>query len=274
MDLMDDGLFAGFEPEAKRPRQAAVGPTHREAAPVAAVQRGALGLPPPFASMQNECVASVLYSEHIDAESRQRLERVFRESTVAPLPPGAAPPTNAAPAAVAEGAVHYFQAFSADYAGAASAAAAAATPSPAYDRLLETPFPHDAPTERPRGNRRPKGFQGRYFDAPTSSSARPGMLSAELRAQLGIGPNDPPPFLARMQALGYPPGYMGDPNAPADEVGELEFFTAASGAGAAGEPPGSHVPLVDFPGLNVPPPAGADPRMWGWRGPVVRPAPT
>ena len=30
------------------------------------------------------------------------------------------------------------------------------------------------------------------------------------------------------------------------------------------------VPLVAFPGLNAPPPDGAEPRAWDWRGPVTR----
>ena len=36
----------------------------------------------------------------------------------------------------------------------------------------------------------------------------PGQLSAELRAALGISPLAPPPWLARMRRLGYPPGYI------------------------------------------------------------------
>ena len=36
----------------------------------------------------------------------------------------------------------------------------------------------------------------------------PGQLSAELRAALGISPMAPPPWLARMRRLGYPPGYV------------------------------------------------------------------
>ena len=36
----------------------------------------------------------------------------------------------------------------------------------------------------------------------------PGQLSSELRAALGILPSAPPPWLARMRRLGYPPGYI------------------------------------------------------------------
>ena len=34
---------------------------------------------------------------------------------------------------------------------------------------------------------------------------RPGQLSDETQAALGIGPLDPPPWLDRMRELGYPP---------------------------------------------------------------------
>lgn len=45
----------------------------------------------------------------------------------------------------------------------------------------------------------------------------PGQLSAELRAALGISPSAPPPWLARMRRLGYPPGYvMADAEAAVD----------------------------------------------------------
>ena len=53
---------------------------------------------------------------------------------------------------------------------------------------------------------------GRYFvedGTPSGEFAgiEPGKLSEELRAAMGIGPLDPPPWLPRMRALGYPPGY-------------------------------------------------------------------
>ena len=38
-------------------------------------------------------------------------------------------------------------------------------------------------------------------------SRRPGQLSPELRAALGIGPDDPPPWLFIMQRVGPPPSY-------------------------------------------------------------------
>ncbi len=60
----------------------------------------------------------------------------------------------------------------------------------------------------------------RYYDDPavTMNSAagntdseladlKPGQLSSETRAALGLGPLDPPPWLDRMRQLGYPPMY-------------------------------------------------------------------
>ena len=96
------------------------------------------------------------------------------------------------------------------------------------------------------------------------------MISADLRALLGVGPDEPPPYLRKMQFHGYPPGYMGVPSVGGEEP-QLEWHTEA------GRPPqdaaagGPVVPLVDFPGLNVPPPAGADPVAWNWRGPITKP---
>ena len=51
----------------------------------------------------------------------------------------------------------------------------------------------------------------RYFkDADEEfSDLKPGMLSAELRVALGgLASRDPPPWLQRMRAMGYPPGYV------------------------------------------------------------------
>ena len=57
-------------------------------------------------------------------------------------------------------------------------------------------------------------------------------------------------------------------------------FTSCSGGASASQHARSHVavapneqrlvPLVAFPGLNAPPPDGAEPRAWDWRGPVTR----
>lgn len=55
----------------------------------------------------------------------------------------------------------------------------------------------------------------RYFEADKNGAdaslldLKPGVLSADLRAALGgLASTDPPPWLHRMRALGYPPGYM------------------------------------------------------------------
>ncbi len=42
-----------------------------------------------------------------------------------------------------------------------------------------------------------------------SARFRPGVISSALRAALGIGPDDPPPWLINMQRFGPPPGYPG-----------------------------------------------------------------
>ena len=53
----------------------------------------------------------------------------------------------------------------------------------------------------------------RYFLSAAEDSRsefadlRPGQLSGDMRAALGLGPLDPPPWLQRMRELGYPPGW-------------------------------------------------------------------
>ena len=71
----------------------------------------------------------------------------------------------------------------------------------------------------------------------------PGVLSPDC-ALLGIGPLQPPPYLYKMQALGYPPGYIGPPVAAADARAPLTFLDAApppaangNGGGARTAPP-------------------------------------
>lgn len=198
----------------------------------------------------------------------------------------------------------------ADYAGAASAAAASVAPRPLYDRLVDLPMElsdevtaeSSAGAVRVAGGRGSTGgssgrsgrgsarrapatvaFRGRYFDAE-ERAATPGQLSAELRALLGMREGDPPPYLSRMQQLGYPPGYLGDPSSRDAEDAPLVLIESAAEEGrrqsgsqaearSGGAPPRQpptrrvpvRVPMVDFPGLNVPPPPGADPYSWGWR---------
>ena len=68
------------------------------------------------------------------------------------------------------------------------------------------------PARRSRG-RALAAWGRRYFSEGGGSVAeefaglRPGALSRELRAALGVAETAPPPWLARMRALGYPPGY-------------------------------------------------------------------
>ena len=284
MDIDDNALFAAFDapsapawapPKALKPASSASppllndGPAEKPADKTAVESASAISVPVPFNSMERECLATVSFSSHIDPVSRRRIEEAFRSATVAHTEELSLPQAEV---------VHYFQAFTADYTGAASATAAAALPRPKYDRLCEEALPRAAKSAAPR--RRQQGFQGRYYDAPAPES-KPGVLSAELRRQLGIGPNDPPPYLSRMLRQGFPPGYLGDPAAAGDAGSptQLQFIADAMGGGESLAPttpaPGAsrHVPLVNIPGLNVPPPPTADPVMWGWRGPIAPPAP-
>lgn len=98
---------------------------------------------------------------------------------------------------------------------------------------------------------------------------KPGALSAETRACLGIGEFDPPPWLQRMREIGYPPGYLDvkeDENQPSGitiygaedakpeyEDGELP---------ERGEPILERTMTVEFPGINAPIPENADERRW------------
>lgn len=49
-------------------------------------------------------------------------------------------------------------------------------------------------------------YEGREFETKLSSQ-RPGVLSAELRAALGMSDRDPPPYLQNMQRVGPPVSY-------------------------------------------------------------------
>ena len=335
---MDDSLFYHFlsAPQAAE-QQLASSPASsaRPAQPVVATPAGPAppanddgsSVPPPppasgFGHLHSECIASVNF-HGIDDVTRSQLEQVLRDAVLAPAKRQklAEPTCGVAPAGV----VHFFQAFCADYAGASSAAAAAFTAAqPQYERLLSEPLPlarlqakaigggrtvaggRGAGRSGGRGGGNGAGrvassltaFNGRYYDA--EPTVRPGALSAELRALLGMREGDPPPYLRRMQQLGYPPGYLGDPSArgetlleliddealpaaaPAAEAGgrtdearaasggmSARFSIGSSGSSAALRPaPRRHVPLVDFPGVNVPPPPDAHLPSWNWLGPV------
>jgi hypothetical protein len=266
-DADEAELFGGFD--AGPP----AAPAHAApaAAPPAEGPQG-LALPPQFAHLGTECLLSVAY-RRLAPEDRARLESLLRQMAVPPeseQQPGDDTP------------VHFFQSYVVDYAGEVDGAAAAALRKPVFEPLLSEPLPGraaPAPSRGPNRQRSRPGFQGRYFDAEPNGGT-PGVLSAELRALLGIGEHDPPQYLARMRNLGYPPGYLGRPGQPAAEPADpqLEFFEQPAppqrAASSAPPPEASTAPLVptvDFPGLNVPPPADCDPARWGWRGPVAAP---
>ena len=187
----------------------------------------ACALPSRLQHLDSERLASISYAR-LSHRDRETLERLLSASV-----------TDEEASAESAGAVHYFQAYCVDFLGAPSAAAAAAMPQPQYERLFDEPLPR-APCAPPRQPRRPNGFQGRYFDAPEAAHA-PGVLSAELRALLGIGPADPPPYLRRMRELGYPPGYVGVTPSSADggeaEEEELCWHAHATEPAARGGAP-------------------------------------
>eukprot|EP00249_Psilotum_nudum_P020226 c27610_g1_i2 orf=283-2313(+) len=106
---------------------------------------------------------------------------------------------------------------------------------------------------------------------------KPGVLGSETRQSLGIGALDPPPWLNRMRELGYPPGYIDEPDEPS---GITIFGThdSADGGylGEDGEITGnrgfmekcstaSQTMTVEFPGLNAPIPEKANKRLWAAR---------
>ncbi|DBB00895.1 TPA: hypothetical protein ACH3X1_000812 [Trebouxia sp. C0004] len=138
--------------------------------------------------------------------------------------------------------------------------------------------------ERGSGGRSTKSNTARYYDdlaATTNSAAgntdseladlKPGQLSSETRAALGLGPLDPPPWLDRMRQLGYPPMYKYDKRTDT-ELFIFDDQTGSDGPKAAAK--GTPVPpeklhfehgqeTIMFPGVNAPMPGGADYALWG-----------
>ncbi len=240
-----------------------------------------------FEHLREEHLATVNYG-HLGDEDRARLEELMRECTATTAQGAVSELTR--PLTDESGTVHFFQAFVADFAGSSSAQAAYSAPRPHYNRLVDEPLPLQRKSQangrgaggrgaggngRRGGPRATDAFSGRYFDAP--SAVRPGAISNELRALLGMREGDPPPYLARMRQLGYPPGYLGNPDQADEEEPALQLFdeppastSASARAGPLAPPPGA--PLVDFEGLNVPPPSGSNEREWGWSGPITRAA--
>lgn len=300
-DAFDDGPPPASTPTAAKPTAQAPSP------PPSTTRRSAFG------HLEAECIASISY-HNIEDEARARLEQVLRECAVPTARKRQRPESTPACALATAGSVHYFQAFAADFAGASSVAAAAAASSPRYERLLAEPVGSSrggkgggkgggaglgkgggrgGAGSGGRGGRGPvsavTSFSGRYYDQ--EATVRPGELSRELRGLLGMRDGDPPPYLARMQQLGFPPGYLGDPHAGEETPLELlshEAATAEAGAeasagarttdgtAASSRDRGAHdanrhvlhqpVPLVEIPGLNVAPPPGANLALWNWRG--------
>jgi len=120
---------------------------------------------------------------------------------------------------------------------------------------------------------------------------RPGLLSLRAKEALGMGPRDPPPWLAQMQRLGVSPAYQrqGYCSLPgptralppkdkpykirsmqqdADEVEEGQIEEGNSNQDFIpcphGPPRLEHV--YYFPGVNCPPPPGSNLQRWGWVG--------
>jgi len=293
-DLAEDALFGSFGGESSGTAAAhpPVTPAHaagssdtvqqqppKEQQP--ALEPRAAGVEPPRFT-RGECLLSATF-RRISSHDRARLEKLLRELSVPE------DEEQSSEASVPEGVVHYCQAYCIDYAGESSAAASAGLPRPQYERAVENMNAVPPVAARTNSNKRQRsqGFQGRYFDAPpasASAAAKPGVLSVELRALLRIGELDPPPFLHRMQNLGYPPGYLGHRRPTADEeatAATLRFLPdKADGGGdstmegtALDEAAPPRVPLIDFPGINVPPPPDANWAQWNWRQQIVQPAP-
>uniref|UniRef100_A0A7S4B3X2 PSP proline-rich domain-containing protein n=1 Tax=Chrysotila carterae TaxID=13221 RepID=A0A7S4B3X2_CHRCT len=237
----------------------------------------------PFPFMEQECLISIR-RRLISDDDRVRLEKVLRELRVPDEEEGEYAPQAFSQSVQDAGRIDYCQSYCVDYVGASNAASAATWPGPVYEQPLHPLIPASevcavpvTDGRRDQKRKRTQTFQGRYFDLPASSTAEktPGKLSPELRALLGIGELEPPPYLFRMQNLGYPPGYFGPP--PSQEAGtgdDLKLYgdQPTKATLRAGSAAGPSQPLIDFPGLNVPPPAGANPSHWNWRRPVVQPS--
>ncbi|XP_074591959.1 uncharacterized protein LOC141847773 [Curcuma longa] len=145
--------------------------------------------------------------------------------------------------------------------------------------LKECPKPHDnvainnARKMHNSSKRNPTDrAQVRYYQKTTGKfdDLCAGVLGAETRRCLGIGENDPPPWLHRMQEIGYPPGYLDDDEDEdlpsgitifADET-KQEFKDGELPERCDLEPPRKKM-SVAFPGINAPIPDNADSKRWG-----------
>ncbi|PUZ76138.1 hypothetical protein GQ55_1G265800 [Panicum hallii var. hallii] len=115
--------------------------------------------------------------------------------------------------------------------------------------------------------------QNRYYQKTPGKfdDLKAGVLGPETRECLGIGENDPPPWLHRMRELGYPPGYLDvvdDEDKPSgitifgDSEVKLEYEEGELPEQGEASPPRKRM-TVEFPGINAPIPENGDPWLWG-----------
>lgn len=99
----------------------------------------------------------------------------------------------------------------------------------------------------------------RYYDSSGGQDdIKPGRISNELRAALGIADNDLPIWIYRMRALGYPPGWLNKAVVDTEDI----FDTDTLHEGSSGVKRGSssqevqydHSKLIEYPGFNTPMP--------------------
>ncbi|CAL4887271.1 unnamed protein product [Urochloa decumbens] len=115
--------------------------------------------------------------------------------------------------------------------------------------------------------------QNRYYQKTPGKfdDLKAGVLGPETRECLGIGENDPPPWLHRMRELGYPPGYLDvvdDEDKPSgitifgDSEVKLEYEEGELPEQGEASPPRKRM-TVEFPGINAPIPEDGDRWLWG-----------
>ncbi|CAN6273091.1 unnamed protein product [Urochloa humidicola] len=115
--------------------------------------------------------------------------------------------------------------------------------------------------------------QNRYYQKTPGKfdDLKAGVLGPETRECLGIGENDPPPWLHRMRELGYPPGYLDvvdDEDKPSgitifgDGEVKLEYEEGELPEQGEASPPRKRM-TVEFPGINAPIPENGDHWLWG-----------
>ncbi|KAL6604799.1 hypothetical protein ACP70R_042743 [Stipagrostis hirtigluma subsp. patula] len=128
---------------------------------------------------------------------------------------------------------------------------------------------HNLKRNQSNGNR----VQNRYYQKTPGKfdDLRAGVLGPETRECLGIGENDPPPWLHRMRELGYPPGYLDvvdDEDKPSgitifgDAEVKLEYEEGELPEQGEPSPPRKRM-TVEFPGINAPIPENGDRWLWG-----------